>query len=361
MFFITNRQFDSSKRGYEKFTKHPNAKGPNELQAIEITGVSQPQFKLLRDQLSITEVKRLKNKFSLDIDESQPHYASLKVACRVFERARKECKNVLLYVHGYNNDIKDVYDTAREIERLYNVIVVTFTWPANGGGALSGTLSYLADKRDARASQDALNRCVDLVGKYHALLTLAARNKLVERASSKFIANPTKQREYLSELIKRDCDLSVSLMCHSMGNYVLKHALASSLAESRKLIFDNIILIAADTNNKNHKQWVEKLQVRKSIYITINENDYALSWSRRKPGEQQKARLGHYLKILNSDNAMYVDFTKEKAVNNSHSYFDKKTVNQNKGALRFFKKVFSGEDVSSYLSYLPHNNTYRPK
>ena len=361
MFFITNRQIDTSKHGYEKFTKHPNAKGPNELQAVEITGVTTPKFKLLKDQLSVTEVKRFKNKFNLDIDENSPHYASLTVACRVFEQARKSCKNVLLYVHGYNNDIKDVYSTAREIERLYDVIVVTFTWPANGGGALSGTLSYLADKRDARASQDALNRCIDLVGKYHALLTMAARSALEERASKRFISNPTKQREYLSELIKKDCDLSVSLLCHSMGNYVFKYALTSSLAESRKLIFDNIILVAADANNELHREWVEKLQVRNSIYITINENDYALSWSRRKPGEQQKARLGHYLKKLDANNATYVDFTREKAVNNSHSYFDKNTVGNNKGALRFFKKVFSGDDVTPYLEFLPHNNTYRPK
>jgi hypothetical protein len=361
MYFITNREFDTSKRGYAKFTKHPNAKGPNELQAIEITGVTTPKFKLLNDQLSATEVKRFKNKFSLDIDENAPHYASLTVVCNIFEQARKGCKNILLYVHGYNNDIEDVYSTAREIERLYDVIVVTFTWPANCGGALSGTLSYLADKRDAKASQDALNRSIDLVGKYHALLTQAARNTLEDRASKKFPDNPTMQREHLSKLIKKNCDLSVNLLCHSMGNYVFKYALTSSLAESRKLIFDNIILAAADTNNEAHATWVEKLQVRNSIYITINENDYALSWSRRKPGEQQKARLGHYLKRLNANNVSYVDFTREKSVNNSHSYFDKKTVGNNKGALRFFKKVFSGEDVIPYLEYLPHNNTYRPK
>tara|TARA_R110002096_G_scaffold41901_7_gene112999 strand:- start:369 stop:1454 length:1086 start_codon:yes stop_codon:yes gene_type:complete len=361
MYFITNRQFNSSKHGYDKFTKHPNAKGPNELQAIEITGVIKPKFRLLKDQLSVAEVKRLKNKFNLDIDENAPHYASLSVACNIFEQAQKNQKNVLLYVHGYNNDIKDVYSTAREIERLYDVIVVTFTWPANGGGALSGTLSYLADKRDARASQDALNRCIDLVGKYHALLTMSARNTLEARASKKFPDNPTRQREYLSELIKKYCDLSVSLLCHSMGNYVFKHALSSSLSESRKLIFDNIILAAADANNESHRLWVEKLQVRNSIYITINENDYALSWSRRKPGEQQKARLGHYLKKLDANNATYVDFTREKSVNTSHSYFDSKTAGHNKGVMRFFKKVFSGDDVTPYLEYTPHNNTYRPK
>ena len=361
MYFITNRHFDSSKWGYEKFTKHPNKKGPNELQAVEITGVNPPQIKLLNDELTPTEVKRFKNKFNLDINEKKKHYASLKVACNIFDQARKSCKNVLLYVHGYNNDIEDVYSTARELERLYGVIVVTFTWPANGGGALSGTLSYLADKRDARASQDALNRCIDLVGKYHNLLTLSTRDELAQKAKNKFENNPTKQREYLSQLIKRHCDLSISLLCHSMGNYVLKHAMTSALAESRKLIFDNIILAAADTNNEAHKNWVGQLQVRKSIFITINENDYALSWSRRKPGEQQKARLGHYLRKLDAQNALYVDFTREKSVNTSHSYFDKKTVGTNKGALRFFTKVFSGQDVSSYLEYAAHNNTYRPK
>lgn len=361
MFFITNRQIDTSKRGYDKFTKHPNEKGPNELQAVEITGVNPPQIKLLNDRLSVAEVKRFINKFNLDIDANDPQYASLKVACSIFEQSRKQCKNVLLYVHGYNNDIEDVYSTARELERLYGVIVVTFTWPANGGGALSGTLSYLADKRDARASQDALNRCIDLVGKYHSLLTMSARKQLEGRANKKFPSNPTKQRAYLSELLKRDCDLSVSLLCHSMGNYVLKHAMASELAESRKLIFDNVILAAADTNNENHQTWVEALQVRKSVYITINENDYALSWSRRKPGEQQKARLGHYLRKLNAQNAFYVDFTREKAVNTSHSYFDKKTVANNKGAQRFFLRAFSGEDLMSYLQYAAHNNTYRPK
>ena len=361
MFFITNRRFDSSKRGLNKFTKHPNEKGPNELQAVEITGVYPPKITLLKDQLSSTEVKKLKKKFNIDIDESEPHYASLKVACSIFEQTRKTCKNVLLYVHGYNNDIEDVYATARELERLYKVVVITFTWPANGGGALSGTLSYLADKRDARASEDALNRCIDLVGKYHSLLTLSARNVLEIKAENKFPDNLTKQREHLSELIKKHCDLSVSLLCHSMGNYVLKHALTSHLSEARKLIFDNIILAAADTNNESHEDWVELLQVRNSIFITINENDYALSWSRRKPGEQQKARLGHYLKRLNADNAMYIDFTREKAVNTSHSYFDKKTVENNKGARRFFNKVFCAEDVTPYLVYSTHNNTYRPK
>ncbi len=146
-----------------------------------------------------------------------------------------------------------------------------------------------------------------------------------------------------------------------MGNYVLKHALLSELSEARKLIFDNICLVSADANNDDHPKWVDALQVRKSIYIVINENDYALSWSRRKPGEEQKARLGHYLKKLDSKIAIYVDVTRERAVGNSHSYFDDKTTKQNAGLKRFFKGAFSGVNLASKMDFVNHSNTYRPK
>ena len=361
MYFITNRAFDPSLSGLDKLTKHPNPKGPNELSAVKVSGDKRLTIELLDDQLTEQEVKQFKQEFQLPIDEAETYYASLKVACEVFRQAREQNKSVLLYVHGYNNDVRDIYYTALEIERLYDVIVVPFTWPANGGGAMSGTLSYLADKRDARASDDALNRVIDIVGKYHRLLTQSHWNRLEKQATKKYPENPTKQREYLALLLDRYCDISVNLFCHSMGNYVLKHALKSTLAEARQLVFDNIILVAADTNNEKHEEWVESLRCRKSIFITINADDYALSWSRRKPGEEQKARLGHYLRSLNAQNALYVDFTNCKAVNRSHSYFDGDTVSRNKTVRRFFEKAFTAKNLLPYLDYQVHNNTYHPK
>lgn len=361
MYFITNRAFDPKQTGFKKFTKHPNALGPNELSAISVSGIRSPKITLMNDVLPVAEVKKLKKRYHLDIDENQTHYVPLKIACDIFYRARQECKNILIFVHGYNNDVKDVYETACELEKLYNVIVLPFTWPANGGGALSGTLSYKADKRDARASEDALNRFVASVSHYHSLLTEATRQSLTLKAEGRHPDNPTKQREFLSKLLDKECDLSVSLLCHSMGNYVFKHALTSSLAESRQLIFDNVILAAADTNNIEHKKWVEEIRARKGVYILINENDYALSWSRRKPGEEQRARLGHYLKRLDAKNAYYLDFTHVKGVASSHSYFDAETVAKNNKAKRLFTKLFAAEPVLPQLEYLAHNNTYKIK
>ncbi|WP_251359687.1 alpha/beta hydrolase [Kangiella sp. TOML190] len=361
MYFVTNRAFDDNQSGYKKLTKHPNALGPNELSAVSITGVTKPSVELLDDVLPKSEVAALKAKYHLSIDENQQHFVPLRIACETFDQATKNCKNVLIYVHGYNNDIKDIYSSARELERLYNVIVTPFSWPANGGGAMSGTLSYLADKRDARASEDALNRFIDIVGHYYALLTEAMRDRIAIIAKNKHSDNLTKQRELVAKLLEKECSLSVSLLCHSMGNYVLKHALNSSLAESRNLVFDNVILAAADANNLNHKAWVEKIRARKGVYVLINANDYALSWSRRKPGEEQRARLGHYLRNLTAKNTYYIDFTGLKGVANSHSYFDKKTASKNLAIKRLFSKLFAAENLLTNLVYQSHNNTYKPK
>ena len=108
-----------------------------------------------------------------------------------------------------------------------------------------------------------------------------------------------------------------------MGNWLLKNLLKSSVYNGETLLFDNVVLCAADVNNENHERFVDRIQHRRRIYITINENDGPLGWSRRKLGSQQKARLGHYTKNLVSNVAVYFDFTEAKNIGDSHSYFSR--------------------------------------
>ena len=82
------------------------------------------------------------------------------------------------------------------------------------------------------------------------------------------------------------------------GNYVLKYASKPGNSSLRKLVFDNIGLVAADANNPGHEQWVQNLPTRNRLYVVINENDSALKWSRRKPGGEQKERLGSHPRNL---------------------------------------------------------------
>jgi len=361
MYLITNRII-KNRKGLSAFGKTPNASGPNELRAVNVTKKKGKwSVNVIDDKLSKEQVEGLKKKFNIDLDITKNWYGSLMVACELFERARKERKAILFFVHGYNNDVDDVIRTAEELEKRYNVIVVPFTWPANGGGVISGTASYLSDKSDARASSGAFNRFVEKISSFHSLLTEAVLTKIKLQVADKYPddKNPMEASALYARLVDQSCVVKINLLCHSMGNYLLKHSLMTSDNVTSNLVFDNICLIAADTNNEKHENWVEKLDVRKRLYVVINEDDSALKASRVKPGKEQRARLGHYLKKLNAENAIYIDVTDEKGVGCEHSYFKGSSVDDNKALENIFDKMFNGLTVEKYLKYIGANKSHR--
>jgi esterase/lipase superfamily enzyme len=360
MYIVTNRELSLRAKGLNVFGSKPNRKGSNELRLVEV-GRSGKKYsaKILVDELGTATKKKLKDEFKLEIDTGKAHYASLRVACDLMARAREEKKHVLFYVHGYNNDVTDIVQAALDLEATYNVIVVPFTWPANGGGSITGAAAYLSDKKDARASADALNSFIAKVHYYHALLTESRGRALWGRAAKKFPDNPQAMREHYAELQDRDCKVTLNLLCHSMGNYVLKQALRPSFTPARDLVFDNVCLVAADTNNENHADWAERIQFRNRLYITINENDFALKWSRRKPGSEQLARLGHYLKRLGARNAHYLDLTHADHVGSDHAYFKCEAVEKNRELRTLFARLFTGGVAEAALTYRADINAYR--
>ncbi len=359
MYLITNRALKPENKGLHVFAKTPNPAGPNELRLMRVNKKNGGWMaRPIIDKLTPATVKALKKKYNLDLDISRPWHGSLKVACELFDQARRQNKSILFFIHGYNNDVEDVIDTADEIEKLYGVIVVPFTWPANGGGAISGTASYLSDKGDARVSSGALNRTIGKIQQLHLMLTTARKNQLLERAMKKHPDNRQAAQSYFVRLVEKDCPVTLNLLCHSMGNYVFKSTLKTSDNATSGLVFDNICLVAADVNNASHAQWVGKLDARKRIYVVINENDSALRVARIKPGDEQLARLGHYTRQLNSPNVHYIDVTEARQVGTEHSYFKGDAIGNE--SLKFmFNQMFNGRAVEHHLKYWPDNNSYK--
>jgi esterase/lipase superfamily enzyme len=361
MFVVTNRVIGKGKT-LSAFGDRPSPLGPNELRLVEVNKVNKKwQLSAIPDTLSKDEVERLIADYHLDIDPNIPWHGSLAVACKVFAEAKASNKSILFFTHGYNNDVKDVLTTAELLEQLYDVIVIPFTWPANGGGAISGTASYLSDKADARASSGAFNRFVGKVHYFHTLLAQANLNAIKAQVEHKYAGkdNPMAASALYTELMNKACKIKINLLCHSMGNYLLKHSLMTSDNVTSKLVFDNINLVAADTNNKNHAGWIEKLDVRNRVHIVINENDSALRASRIKPGNEQLTRLGHYLKGLNSVNAVYIDVTDADEVDSEHSYFKDTPVRKNAALKALFKDIFTGNSVEKRLMYFPAENYFK--
>ena len=361
MFVITNRKFTKSK-GLKFFGDTPNSKGPNELRLVEVNKTNNKwEAKAVDDKLSKKTVKTLIKKYKLDIDENQPWYGSLEVACKLYYQAQKENKSILFFVHGYNNDVEDVLLAAKAIEDLYGVIVVPFTWPANGGGVISGTAAYLSDKSDARASAGALDRAVGIIHRLHEILTSSVQRKHEKKAYIEHPKNPSAAAALFTQLTEQECRIKINLLCHSMGNYVLKQTLKTSENKTSELVFDNICLVAADTNNENHLGWVGQMDAKKRLYVVINENDGALKASRVKPGKEQKARLGHYLKKLDCPNATYINVTESKEIGFEHTYFKGDAVAQNQMLKNLFDGMFKGKSVEHLCEFHADINAYKLK
>ncbi|MEO0574959.1 MAG: alpha/beta hydrolase [Pseudomonadota bacterium] len=364
MHIITNRAMDESKKGVKQFLSTSGQAGSLDLRIVKISGPKKARkVDVLQDELSLSRVKFLKKKYNLDIDTSVDHYQSLELACQLFERATKEKKHITLFVHGYNNDVEDIIATVNSLNRTYkDTIFVPFSWPAKGGGKLSGTANYIEDKRDARASSGALDRVFKIVRDMHKLLTEGQSKTLWKIATEKHSDNAVAARELFVRLQRRQCKVTINLMCHSMGNYVLKHATLPSLTNIRKVTFDNVCLIAADTNHDDHGSWIPKIEAKGGVYVVINEDDYALKWARIKPGEEQKRRLGHYLNNLDALNTTYIDVTRATGVGEQHSYFIGRKLIENKKLAGMFGKIFAGdrpERLTSLMQYMSDLNAYR--
>jgi esterase/lipase superfamily enzyme len=361
MYIVTNRIVDESENNEkDAFGKKPAA-GPNELRLAEVTREGNSwHVDVLPDQIT----PRMATSVGLDPKNNYP--ASAYVARKLLERCSgsgggakspKAGKNLLLFVHGYNNDMTDVLDRAEKLEMNYGVEVVCFSWPANGGG-LPGVLSYKSDKRDALASIGALDRVLE---KMEGLLKEFNDQYVAEleaKAEKKFADNAEAWDRYFAKEVHKRCPFTINLMLHSMGNYLFKHLLKSATYSADHLLFDNVVMVAADTNNDGHAEWVDRIQSRNRVYITINEKDSALKASRMKMGEKQQARLGHYLRKLDSKVATYVDFTDQPHVGDSHAYFEGSAI-ANKKVEAFFKSILSGEIGEESARFDSARNVYR--
>jgi len=359
MFVVTNREVHRRK-GLGQFGKKPSSEGPNEIRLFDVVKDGRSwEVEALNDELTKPQLRALikRHHLPIDPDADRRWYASLKVACDVAEQARAEKKNILVFVHGFNNDVKDVLLAAKAIADLYQVIVLPFTWPADGGG--TGTASYRSDKRDARASAGALDRLFLKAMEYLKLVTEAQRSRLLEEANARHPNNRVLADQLYAKLLNAECPFTINFMAHSMGNYLYKNLLKSTSTEATRPLFDNVIMAAPDVNNEDHASWLDRIQCRCRVYVCINENDYALSASRMKAGEEQLARLGHVTYGLTARRATYVDFTHAAGIGNAHTYFKDDPALNNGNVQAFFRNAFNGRTAEDSLRYDAIKNVYR--
>lgn len=368
MYIVTNREVDESASDVGRaFGSRPNRLGPNELRFAEAWRErGKWQVRILPDQVTGEMAKEVGLVAPADPEtgETLPLYASSYVARKLQRRINprasggdgKGC-NLLFFVHGFNNDVSAVLDRAEHLAQTFGVEVLPFTWPANGGGA-RGVVSYKSDKRAALASTGALDRSIARMEELLLGLHEEHVRRVEAEANLRFPDDAEKWDRFFTSQAEKWCPFSINLMLHSMGNYVFKHLLKSSVYRGDHLVFDNVVMVAADTNNEDHAEWVDRVQCRGRVYVTINERDSALAASRMKLGEKQKARLGHYPWRLDSRQAVYIDFTDQQHVTSSHAYFEGRPL-RNAKVQRFFNDAFNGKFAETGLEFDIARNMYR--
>lgn len=309
---INKRNFKAGVGNHKAFGDKVNSKGPNEVRLAKAEKVNgEWEVRLVEEPKKITA-------------DNIPSKAE-------FSRFRKNLieskKNCVFFVHGFNQSFKKNLEKARALENEHGVEVVEFSWPSNPGGFK--TREYKDAKRIAKASVGAFDSTLEKLSAY--------------------------LKEPFDKKRLQECDIKISLLCHSLGNFLFKNYVGDVVYDDETRIFDNVILCQADVDNERHKKWVEEVETGKRVYITINENDWVLKWS---DANFQKDRLGRTARKLNSGNAQYFDFTDGPDVGKTHGLFYKKTNNVVKS---FFTTVLNGGrgEETQGLTYDARINAFR--
>ena len=164
-------------------------------------------------------------------------------------------RHVLLFVHGYNTRFEEAVYRFAQIthDSGARVVPVLFTWPSRGK-----LFDYVYDRESATYSRDGLE----------AVLQALAKDPNVE---------------------------SISILAHSMGNFVAFEALRQMAIRDRKLSpkIKDIMLAAPDLDFDVFRREIAEIEASDKdppVTLFVSQDDYALLASRRLAGDEP--RLG---------------------------------------------------------------------
>ena len=184
--------------------------------------------------------------------------------------------DVLLFIHGFNTDLKTVLSNMRELEEKYigdNSTVkhiVAFTWPA-----MDKILRYRNDARDAELSGFALGRAYSMLIDFFRII---------------FGSNPSKPKN-------EPCGNNIHLLCHSMGNRVLENMMIKLTREFSQItaLFKEVILMSSDIDwncFEEPRALYRLTEICERVHIYYHKKDAALLIS--ETTKNAFNRLGKY-------------------------------------------------------------------
>ena len=189
----------------------------------------------------------------------------------------------------------------------------------------------------------AIGVLTDFIEDYWRTYTLAKMNA---ESSVDDMASAYKlvQNRLISKVRRK---LKISLIIHSLGNYLTQKSVAAHGTIAAK--FQHIILHQADAASVEQKSWIPALaRSAKHAYVTINQFDSVLAVSQVY---NQKERLGHSRQgFIQSSKLSYCDFTGIPSVIRSDGTGD--NMNQNDHGLFNLPLNRCADDLYHVLTHL---------
>lgn len=205
-------------------------------------------------------------------DKEKSVFGSKTTFQQIRKKMLKHKRDTVIFIHGYNVTFRAALTAAANLKRNFaphgghrGVNVVLFSWPSDG--SMMPYVAYGNDRQDAAASGPAF-----------------ARGFL---KAAKFLRGATP---------KEECDQSIHLVAHSMGNYVLRHSVQEIARQNPgrpPRIFDQIFLMAADEDDDafEHQHKLLPLQrLAKRVNVYFNNEDLAMDIADKTKGHPD--RLG---------------------------------------------------------------------
>ena len=160
-------------------------------------------------------------------------------------------RDTIFSIHGFNYSFRDAIFRTAELQQWLGPVQrnwMLFTWPSDG--SMEPIKAYMSDRLDAAASGPAMARGI------------------------------LKAAEFIHSLPRDErCQRRIHLIAHSMGNYVLRHAVQEMrrfVGSALPRLFDQIILFAPDEDNDalelDHKLApLERLGRRVTLYYNMQD------------------------------------------------------------------------------------------
>lgn len=249
-------------------------------------------------------------------DTQRCRYGSQQVFAALQKSMRKQQRDSLIFVHGYNNSFRDsLRNGFRLAEQFPEMNIIVFSWPSDG--SMTPWLAYSNDRDDAAASGPALAR---------GLLKLT---------------------DYLGDVSKgADCGQRIHLMAHSMGAYVLRHSLQYYRSRTARLtrILGQIILLAADEDSDAF-EFDYKLktlpQLGEKVSVYYNRQDRVIALSDISKGNPERlGQAGLQLPFRVPAKVCQIDCSRVVSGIAEHNYY-----RENQWVVTDLQAVLAGEDA----------------